>query len=58
MAEKMIRVQFSMSRELRASLERYAVARNMTLSDCVREAIAMELARPARPQSTSRQSIP
>jgi predicted transcriptional regulator len=54
MAEKMIQVQFSVPRELRTRLERYAAAHDMTLSDCIREAIAMELARPARPKSTSR----
>jgi hypothetical protein len=58
MAEKMVRVQFRMTREQRARLRKYAVAHNMTLSDCVREAIAMELARPAILKTTSRKSKP
>lgn len=58
MPEKMVRIQFRMSRELRIRLERYAAAHTMTLSDCVREAIAMELARPARPKTTSCKAKP
>ncbi len=56
MAEKMIRVQFSVLRELRLRLERYAAAQGMTHSDYIREAIAKELDRPVKRKSTSRQS--
>jgi hypothetical protein len=42
MAEKMIRVQFSVPRELGLRLERYAAAHGMTLSECIREAFAVE----------------
>jgi predicted DNA-binding protein len=56
MVEKMIRVQFRMTREQRTRLDRYAAAHDMTLSDCVREAIAMELTRPAKSKLTSRKS--
>jgi uncharacterized protein (DUF1778 family) len=53
MAEKMVRVQFRMTREQRMRLERSAAARHMTLSDCVREAIVLELERPAKTRSVS-----
>jgi hypothetical protein len=56
MAEKMVRVQFRLTREQRIRLERYAVAHNMTLSDCVREAIALELAQPAESKPISLKS--
>ena len=46
MAEKMIRVQFSLPRDLRLRLERHAGAQGMTLSDCIREALVMDLDRP------------
>lgn len=53
MTEKMIRVQFSVPRELGTRLKRYAVTHDMTLSDCIRAAIAMELARPTKPKAAA-----
>jgi len=53
MTEKTIRVQFGLPRALRTRLERYAAAKGMTLSACIRQALefsvySTDVARPAK----------